>query len=50
MYNKNVTSETELKGGNLMRKKLFLNLVLIALFIVIASSAATFEFKMDFND
>ena len=33
-----------------MRKKLFLNLVLIALFIIIASSAATFEFKMDFND
>jgi hypothetical protein len=50
MYNKNVTSETELKGGNLMRKKLFLNLVLIALFIVIASSAETFEFKMDFEN
>ncbi|HHT93112.1 MAG TPA: hypothetical protein GXZ66_06350 [Clostridiaceae bacterium] len=33
-----------------MRKKLFLNLVLIALFIVIASSAETFEFKMDFEN
>ena len=33
-----------------MTKKLIVNLILISLFIIIASSAATFEFKMDFND
>jgi hypothetical protein len=39
-----------IRGGKIMTKKLIVNLILISLFIIIASSAATFEFKMDFND